>query len=89
MVLLSLAMAQANGSLVLATEDDERTGMMGISAEDDRLALSRPGALEIGNPVLCLRGGDCGIEERQCEDQTLHCFPPVMKWIVIEFVFES
>ena len=89
MVLLSLAMAQANGSLMLATEDDEPTGMMGISAEDDRLALSRPGALEIGNPGLCLRGGDCGAEERQYKDEIFHCFPPVMTRIVIEFVFES
>ena len=32
-----------------------RTGMMGICAEHDRLALSRPGALEIGNCVLRAR----------------------------------
>src|SRR5262245_30148083 len=32
-----------------------RTGMMWIGAEHDRLALARPGALEIGNCVLCAR----------------------------------
>jgi len=30
--------------------------MMGIGAEDDRLAFSGPRSLEIGNSILCARG---------------------------------
>src|ERR1700730_17038648 len=55
-----------------------RTRMMGMAAKDDRLALARPGALEIGNCVLCARGGSRDAEERQREDKTSHRFPPVL-----------
>src|SRR5437660_12540980 len=53
-----------------------RARMMGIVAEDDRLALPRPGALQIGNGILCARAGNRGAKQHQCEDEVFHCFPP-------------
>src|SRR6202030_3588433 len=51
-------------------------GMVGIIAEDDCHALSRPSALEIGNCVRRARGRGCGAEEHQREDKISHRFPP-------------
>src|SRR5438477_533275 len=96
MVLLSLAIAQANGSWcrrpwIRAPPDEAavlavhhvcrldvaharriggslRARVMGMAAEHDRLALSRPGALEIGDGVLRARDRCRGGEQRQCED---------------------
>src|SRR6516164_11397902 len=104
-VLLSLAIAHANGSWVLAAVDEERpqasrpswpstmvsrldvaharrigsglrAGMMGVGAEHDRLALSRPCALEIGNCILCARGRCCRADKRQRKDKISHRFLP-------------
>src|SRR4051794_22797016 len=42
-----------------------RAGMMRVVAEDDRFPLARPGALQIGDAVLCVRGRHAA-HERQC-----------------------
>src|SRR5262249_32790920 len=55
-----------------------RTRMMGIGAEDDRLALSGPRSLEIGNGILCARGRGCGAEKHQCVDETPHRLSPAL-----------
>src|SRR5262245_36024917 len=51
-----------------------RPGVVLMGAEDNRLASSRPRALEIGNCVLCARGSRCRAKERQCKDEMSHRF---------------
>src|SRR5262245_1252805 len=51
-----------------------RSGMMLIGTEDDRLPLSRPRALEVGNCVLCARGCRRRAKERQRKDEISHRF---------------
>src|SRR5262249_60266081 len=52
------------------------SGMVGMAAEDDRFALARPGALEIGNRVLGARGRDRDAEQGRCEYKASHRFLP-------------
>ena len=47
-------------------------GMMGMGAEHDRLALSRPCALQIGNCILRVGADRGGAKERQCEYRVPH-----------------
>src|SRR5215469_1370656 len=56
-----------------------RTGMMGIGAEHDRLALSRPRALEIGNGVLRARTL-LWRREAPTRRQDISSLPPVLMW---------
>jgi hypothetical protein len=56
-----------------------RTRMIGVAAEDDRLALSRSGSLEIGNCVLRARGHGRGAKECQRQDKTSHRFSPGLR----------
>jgi len=51
--------------------------MVGVIAEDDRLAFSGPGALEIGNGVLRKHGRRDGAQDCKRENITKHRFPPV------------
>ena len=53
-----------------------RAGMMRVGAEDDRLTISRPRTLEIGNCILRTRGYCCCAKKRHCEDSTSHRFLP-------------
>src|SRR6266566_4297586 len=53
-----------------------RARVMGIVAEDERVAFSGPGALQIRDRVLRARAGERRAEQRQCEDEIFHCLPP-------------
>src|SRR5262249_52040237 len=51
-----------------------RAGMMRVVAEDDRLSFPRPGALEIGNRILCTRRSHAS-RQYQCERKISHLHP--------------